>query len=172
MNRSLTKLVLALGLFVSARAEITGPFWFTSPRDWVTWRLMFPAPFPSAGEMYRDAVTALDVREVKSDGRRVEPEIGLRVGVPSRLTIKSEGGNLVYECPPDSVDCWVDPTGNHPSGYNVKLFKLPPEFNLLEIIYRIRYPDGSFSKELKVNFVKGTDVIKAPSEPRKPTKAR
>jgi hypothetical protein len=141
---------IALTFMLKARADDGSMYWFTFPLGAQDWRVMFPAPWTKT--IYENAMTAVDILEVKCDGKIIVPELGPSTPPPVLATLELSEGTVVYQYTLGFFKCWINPTTER-SMLSMRRFKIPQMVKLMEVAYRIRYPDGSLSKSLRVNFV-------------------
>ncbi|MCX6956432.1 MAG: hypothetical protein NTV51_30230 [Verrucomicrobia bacterium] len=142
---------IGLGLGLPALGLQAQPtYYFKFPALSETWRLQFPAP--SADSVYRNSSAAIQILDVKGDGKTIRPEIsgGGDHGIDD-TAIPSKPGIVVYLMSRVRCESWQDPTAKSPN-QRLRIFPLPDGVRLVEIRYRVSYPGGKISGPLTVVF--------------------
>jgi len=168
LKRSLVLALLLTGILAGFAYADGARYWTNYPYGVRAWNLIFPAP--PARELYQDSSTALDIQDVQCDGKKIEPEIEPLVGYPITATIENREGAPIYQCSLGFFECWDD-LNDHPkpdSFYKMRHFHLPETAQTVSVRYRIRFPGGTSSDQMKITFVaseRNTMVLVPPHQP-------
>ena len=151
--KRILQLVFLLSILAASTlsAEEKSVYWFNFHPSSDSWTVMLPAP--RAKLVYEDTMTAVDIQSIICDGKLIAPEIGsIAPGFPDLVVMDASDGQVVYQAT-DLLRSWVKLERKKGDVYVMRMFNLPSKIKTLVIDYVIRYPDGSNSTPIRVNFV-------------------
>lgn len=145
-----SSLVIASVLSIAAMSGEEPTYWINFPFQSESRTFVFPAY--SSRAVFSNAMTAVDIQSVICDGQSLVPEILAPAEPPMMGVIASVDGQVVYQLTLGFLESWVS-LHKVDSLFQMKKFRIPHSARMVKVSYRIRYPDGSTSKPLHVNFV-------------------
>lgn len=127
------------------------PYYFNFPQHATNWRLLLPAPFAST--VYSDSKVAVDLQSVICDRTELRAEIAPPSEPPrTKSIISAAPGRIVYEFTLGFFESWVS-LKKSDALYELKHFYVPEDARIIDVRYKIRFPDGSTSELLRAIFV-------------------
>ena len=154
MKRTMKLLfLLAVSAASAFSAGEKSVYWLNFDPTSDSWKIILPAPH--AELVYEDATTAVDIQRVICNGQSITPEIfgGYAPGFPDLVVMDAPEGQVIYQCSTASVASWINLVRQKDRLFGMKTYNLPTKINTLEVVYIVRYPDGSRSGPIHVSFV-------------------
>lgn len=109
-------------------------------------RLPLPYETQVGQKIFSDSIEAVSIEWVRVDGKRIEPvRIEWELGLHPLVTLRPASRVYTYSVQKNAVWTFRNITKNDRQLYR---FAIPPNFDVLEIGYRVRFPSGKVSAEL------------------------
>jgi hypothetical protein len=118
------------------------------------WTVALPAQ--ANGEIYDTSETAIEIVSVNCDGENVKPESNYVVGAP-RLGKISFKGSVIYSLNGMVLTSWDDTAEVLKYMRCIKTYGIPYDTRIIDLVYRVRYPDGRKSGEVRMTLIASMD---------------
>ena len=151
--RLVFRIVVALFFFAVFASNLMSNelFIFNFDHSESLWRIGLPAFVTN--RTFVNAMTAIELVEVKCDGRVLVPETRYIAGRPDQTETDVPSSYVVYRFTRGFFQCWTDIRQNGGQTSEIRRFILPEDANVVAISYRIRSPSGSLSGIVSAKYI-------------------
>jgi hypothetical protein len=138
-------------------------YWFNFPSKSESWTIMLPAP--AAGKVFAETMTAIEIEKLICDGKEIVPELIAPAEPPRFRAAEIRDGYVVYQYSLGFIECWSS-LFKEGTFYQAKRFTLPTDVKIVEIRYRVRYPDRDLSPTICAKFVASDELVQLIALPK------